>query len=122
MDFTAGSTLTAQDLNNSDKQNRFALQEFSDIYDDLRTGTGDLGDLGGFIDAGETWVSDAGHAATTDAIDARVDSKIDSALTDDVAAGNAITITDDSPASGQITIAVTDGAICLLYTSPSPRD
>jgi hypothetical protein len=31
--FTAGSTLTAQDLNNSDKQNRFALQEFSDVYD-----------------------------------------------------------------------------------------
>jgi len=109
--FTAGSTLTAQDLNNSDRQNRFALQEFSDIYDSLLTGTGDLGDLGGFIDAGETWVSDAAHAATTDAIDARVDSKIDSALTGDVAAGNAITITDNSPASGQITIAVTDGAI-----------
>ena len=109
--FTAGSTLTAQDLNNSDRQNRFALQEFSDVYDSLRTGTGDLGDLGGFIDAGETWVSDAAHAATTDAIDARVDGKIDTALTGDVAAGNAITITDNSPASGQITIAVTDGAI-----------
>ncbi len=109
--FTAGSTLTAQDLNNSDKQNRFALQEFSDVYDSLRTGTGDLGDLGGFIDTGETWVSDDGHAATTGAIDGRVDSKIDTALTTDVVAGNAITITDNSPSSGQITVAVTDGAI-----------
>lgn len=109
--FTAGSTLTAQDLNNSDKQNRFALQEFSDVFNDLRTGTGDLGDLGGFIDSGETWVSDDGHAATTGAIDSRVDSKIDTALTTDVVAGNAITITDDSPAAGQITVAVTDGSI-----------
>jgi hypothetical protein len=109
--FTAGSTLTAQDLNNSDKQNRFALQEFSDVFNDLQTGTGDLGDLGGFIDSGETWVSDDGHAATTGAIDSRVDSKIDTALTTDVVAGNAITITDNSPAAGQITVAVTDGTI-----------
>ena len=88
VDFTAGSTLTADDLNNSDKQNRFALQEFSDIYDALDTGTGDLGDLGGFIDSGETWTSDDAHAATTGGIDARVESKIDSALTDDVGAGH----------------------------------
>ena len=109
--FTAGSTLTAQDLNNSDRQNRFALQEFSDLYAGLESGTGDLGALGGFIDAGETWVSDDGHAATTNAIDNRIDTKVDAALTGDVAAGNAITITDNSPGSGQITIAVTDGAI-----------
>ena len=109
--FTAGSTLTAQDLNNSDKQNRFALQEFSDLYGGLITGTGDLEALGGFIGSTETWVSDNAHAATTGAIEARVDSKIDDVLTGNVVAGNAITITDDSPASGQITIAVTDGAI-----------
>ena len=111
VDFTAGSTLTADDLNNSDKQNRFALQEFSDIYDALDTGTGDLGDLGGFIDSGETWTSDDAHAPTTGAVDARVDSKIDSALTDDVVAGNAITVSDNTPSSGKITVAVTDGAI-----------
>ena len=103
--FTAGSTLTAQDLNNSDKQNRFALQEFSDIYDSLRTGTGDLSALGGFIGSSETWVSDNAHAATTGAVDARVDSKIDTALTTDVVAGTDISITDNSPSSGQITIA-----------------
>ena len=111
VDFTAGSTLTANDLNNSDKQNRFALQEFSDTYGALTTGDGDLAALDGFIGGSETWVSDDSHAATTEAIDDRVDSKIDSALTDDVIAGNAITVSDDTPASGQITIAVTDGAI-----------
>ncbi len=103
--FTAGSTLTAQDLNNSDKQNRFALQEFSDVYDSLRTGTGDLSTLGGFIGSAETWLSDNSHAATTGAIDGRVDSKIDTALTTDVVAGTDLSITDNSPSSGQITIA-----------------
>jgi hypothetical protein len=109
--FTAGSTLTAQDLNNSDRQNRFALQEFSDTYGGLTTGTGDLSALAGFIGASETWVSDDAHAATTGGIDSRVDSKIDTALTTDVVAGNAITITDDSPSAGKITIAVTDNTI-----------
>lgn len=74
--FTAGSTLTAQDLNNSDKQNRFALQEFSDTYGALTTGTGDLSALAGFIGSAETWVSDNAHAPTTGAVDNRIDSKI----------------------------------------------
>ena len=109
--YTAGSTLTAQDLNNADNQIRYGLQEFSDTYAALTTGTGDLQALGGFIGSSETWVSDDAHAATTGAIDGRVDSKIDTALTTDVVAGNAITITDNSPSSGQITVAVTNGAI-----------
>jgi uncharacterized protein YjbI with pentapeptide repeats len=109
--YTAGSTLTAQDLNNADNQIRYGLQEFSDVYDALRTGTGDLGDLGGFIDSGEVWVSDNGHAATTGAIDGRIDTKIDTALTTDVVAGDSITVTDNSPGSGQITIGVTNASI-----------
>ena len=102
--FTAGSTLTAQDLNNSDKQNRFALQEFSDTYGALTTGTGDLAALDGFIGSGETWTSDDSHAATTGAIDARIDSKVDSGLTDDISGGDGVTIVDDTPAAGQIRI------------------
>jgi hypothetical protein len=74
--FTAGSTLTAQDLNNSDKQNRFALQEFSDTYGALTTGSGDLSALAGFIGSSETWLSDNAHAPTTGAVDNRIDSKI----------------------------------------------
>lgn len=98
--FTAGSTLTAQDLNNSDKQNRFALQEFSDTYGALTTGSGDLAALAGFIGSAETWTSDNAHAATTGAIDAR----IDTALTSDVSGGDGVTIVDNSPGTGQIRV------------------
>ena len=103
--FTAGSTLTAADLNNSDKQNRFALQEFSDTYGGLTTGDQDLSALAGFIGGSETWESDDEHAATTAGIDARVDAKIDTALTTDVAAGDGVTISDVSPSAGQIILA-----------------
>ena len=98
--FTAGSTLTAQDLNNSDRQNRFALQEFSDTYGALTTGTGDLAALDGFIGSAETWVSDNAHAATTGAIDAR----IDTALTTDISGGDGVTITTDTPSAGQVRV------------------
>lgn len=111
--FTAGSTLTAADLNNSDRQNRFALQEFSDTYGGLTTGDQDLSALAGFIGGSETWESDDEHAATTAGIDARVDDKIDDALTDDIAAGDGVTITDDSPGAGQITIGL-DADIATL--------
>ena len=74
--YTAGSTLTAQDLNNADNQIRYGLQEFSDTYGALTTGTGDLSALAGFIGSSETWTSDNAHTATTGAIDNRVDSKI----------------------------------------------
>jgi hypothetical protein len=109
--YTAGSTLTAQDLNNADNQIRFGLQEFSDTYAALTTGTGDLQVLGGFIGSAEPWTADNAHAATTGAIDGRIDSKIDTALTTDVVAGDSLTITDNSPASGQITIGVTNASI-----------
>lgn len=111
--FTPGSTLTAADLNNSDKQNRFSLQEFSDSFGGLSSGTGDLSALAGFIGGSETWTSDDAHAATTAGIDARVDAKIDTALTTDVAAGDGVTVTDDSPGAGQITIGL-DADIATL--------
>ena len=109
--YTAGSTLTAQDLNNADNQIRYGLQEFSDTYAALTTGTGDLEDFGGFIGSSEVWVSDNAHAATTGAIDNRVDNKIDTALTTDVVAGDSITVTDNTPSAGQITIGVTNASI-----------
>ena len=98
--FTAGSTLTAADLNNSDKQNRFSLQEFSDSFGGLSSGTGDLSALAGFIGGSETWTSDDAHAATTAGIDAR----IDTVLTTDISGGDGVTIVDDSPGAGQIRV------------------
>ncbi|AGF91536.1 hypothetical protein PRRG_00025 [Prochlorococcus phage P-RSP2] len=102
--YTAGSTLTAADLNNADNQIRFGLQEFSDTFAALNTGTGDLEALGGFIGSNEAWSSDNTKAATTGAIDARVDSKIDTALTTDVSGGDGVTIVDNNPGSGQIRV------------------
>ena len=98
--FTAGSTLTAADLNNSDRQNRFALQEFSDTYGGLTTGDEDLSALAGFIGGSEAWVSDDEHAATTAGIDAR----IDTVLTTDITGGDGVTIVDNTPAAGQIRV------------------
>ena len=102
--YTAGSTLTAADLNNADNQIRFGLQEFSDTFAALNTGTGDLEALGGFIGSNEAWASNNTKAATTGAIDARVDSKIDTALTTDVSGGDGVTIVDNNPGSGQIRV------------------
>jgi len=98
--FTPGSTLTAADLNNSDKQNRFSLQEFSDSFGGLSSGTGDLSALAGFIGGSETWTSDDAHAATTAGIDAR----IDTVLTTDISGGDGVTIVDNQPAAGQIRV------------------
>lgn len=100
VNFTAGSTLTAADLNNSDRQNRFALQEFSDTYGGLTTGDQDLSALAGFIGGSEAWVSDDEHAATTAGIDAR----IDTVLTTDISGGDGVTITDNQPGAGQIRV------------------
>jgi hypothetical protein len=133
--YTAGSTLTAQDLNNADNQIRFGLQEFSDTYAALNSGTGDLGNLGGVIDSNEAWSSDDSHLATTaaisnrtwnnttqtlaigetwqdsdsyiataGAIDDRIDTKVAAGLVNDVVAGTDLSITDNSPTSGKITI------------------
>jgi len=103
--YTAGSTLTAQDLNNADNQIRYGLQEFSDVYGALNSGSGDLSALEGFIGSAEAWTADDSHSATTGAIDLRVNSKISTALTGDVIAGTDLSITDNSPSAGKITIA-----------------
>jgi hypothetical protein len=102
--YTPGSTLTAVDLNNASNQNLFALQEFRDTYGALLGGGGDLSDQAAIIGSGETWSSNNSQWATTAATDNRIDSKIDTALVTDVIAGTDISITDNSPSSGQITI------------------
>ena len=44
-------------------------------------------------------------------VDGTIDSKIDTALTSDVVGGTGITVSDNTPGSGQITVAVTAGSI-----------
>ena len=58
------------------------------------------------IHSNEAWQSVDTQIATTQAIDGRIDNKIDLALTNDVAGSDGITITDDQPGNGQITIGI----------------
>jgi len=113
--YTAGSTLTSDDLNNADNQIRFSLQEFDDKYAALTSGTGNLDDIGGFLGSGDAWVSNNSKAPTTGAVDGRVDTKIATALTGDVVATAPVTIADNSPSSGKITLAV-DAKLTELST------
>ena len=104
-EFFAGSAIKSSDLNDNFNQNLYVTQESNNKIDAAWTSGDET------IDSDETWASNNTRIATTGAIDARVDSKIDTALTTDIAAGNKITVTDNSPGSGQITIAVTSGSL-----------
>tara|TARA_A100001201_G_scaffold595_1_gene1561 strand:- start:1895 stop:6925 length:5031 start_codon:yes stop_codon:yes gene_type:complete len=52
-----------------------------------------------------------GHAANKTYVDGTIDTKIDTALTTDVVGGTGITVSDNTPATGQITVGITAGSI-----------
>ena len=103
--FYAGSSIKASDLNDNFTQTLYVSQESNNKIDTAWTSGDET------IDSSETWVSNDLRVGTTQAIDGRIDSKIDTALTGDVVAGNRITVTDNSPSSGKITVAVTSGSL-----------
>ena len=103
--FYAGSAIKSSDLNDNFTQTLYVSQESNNKIDAAWTSGDET------IDSTETWVSNDSRVSTTAAQDARIDSKIDTALTGDVVAGNKITVTDNSPGSGQITVAVTSGSL-----------
>ena len=115
--YTAGSTLTASDLNNADNQIRFGLQEFSDDYAALLGTGGNLTTLGSFLGGSDTWVSNDAKAATTAAIDGQIDTKATAKVKDDIIATAPVSIADDSPSAGKITISV-DAELEELATMP----
>ncbi len=104
--FYPGSAIRANDLNDNTLQNLYVNQESNDKVADAWL-SGDP-----TVISTETWyTTDDTKVATTKAIEGRIDAKIDTALTTDVAAGNKITVTDNSPGSGQITVGVTSGSL-----------
>ncbi len=103
--FFAGSAIKSSDLNDNFNQNLYVTQESNNKIDAAWT-TGDE-----TIISTETWVSNDNRVSTTAAQDGRIDSKIDTALTTDIVGGQSITITDNSPGTGQITASVTAGSI-----------
>ena len=97
--FYAGSAIKSQDLNDNFNQSLFVTQE---AKRDIITAWQDGDDT---VNSTEAWhTSDDTKIATTKAIENRIGTKIDAALTTDVSGGDGVTITDDSPASGQIRV------------------
>ena len=89
------------------------------IYDGTNWQTG-VTDTTGFVTtAGATMTGQlttvtptaGGHAANKTYVDGTIDSKIDTALTSDVIGGTGITVSDNTPSTGQIDISVTAGSI-----------
>jgi len=104
--FYPGSAIRSNDLNDNSLQNLYVTQESNDKVDKAWL-TGDP-----TVISTETWyTTDDTKIATTKAIEGRIDAKIDTALTTDVVGGQSITVTDDSPSSGKITVSVTAGSI-----------
>ena len=104
--FYAGSAIKSEDLNDNFLQNLYVTQEAK------RDADAAWQDGDETINSTETWhTSDDTKVATTKAIEGRIDTKIDTALTTDVIGGQSITVTDNSPSSGKITVAVTDASI-----------
>ena len=61
------------------------------------------------LDSSETWVANNSYIATTQAIENRVTTKIDDAITNDIAGSDGITVTDDG--DGTITLGLADDSI-----------
>ena len=74
------------------------------------TMSGDIA-MGGNDITGLGAPSNDNDAARKVYVDDTIDSKIDTALTSDVVGGTGITVSDDTPGSGQITVSVTAGSI-----------
>ena len=125
--FFAGSAIKAEDLNDNFTQTRFAVEEIKENTWDFDTET---------IKSNETWVSNDTQIATTAAMDARfqdeasetitssetwpdddntiattaaIDNRIDTAITNDIAGSDGVSITDDG--DGTITVGLTDDSV-----------
>jgi len=113
--FNPGSAIRSDDLNKNFEQLRYAIQESNctgipdDVDDYLKTYY--WNNFSDTVYSTETWDSDDDQIATTQAIDARIDSKIDSALTVDIIGADGINVQDDTPGTGQITVGLSDNSV-----------
>jgi hypothetical protein len=115
--FNPGSAIRSDDLNRNFEQLRYAIQEANcqGIPDDVDQYLKDYywDRFNNTIYSAEVWVSNDTKIATTQSIDQRIDSKVDSALTLDIDGSDGITITDNSPGSGQIVVGIGAGSVDL---------
>ena len=115
--FNPGSAIRSDDLNKNFEQLRYAIQESNcqGIPDDVDAYLKNYywNNFDSTVYSTETWDSDDDQVATTQAIDARIDSKIDSALTLDIIGADGVNVIDDTPGTGQITIGLSDNSVDL---------
>ncbi len=97
-EFFSGSAIRSQDLNEDFRQNLYNSQETEAAVANKFNKTTDL------IDSTETWAASDSKIASTSAIDARVDSKLTTKVVDDIVPGTGVSIADNTPSSGKITI------------------
>ena len=113
--FNPGSAIRSDDLNKNFEQLRYAIQESNcqgipdDVDDYLKNYYWNK--FSSTVYSTETWDSDDDQVATTQAIDARIDAKVDSALTLDIEAADGIVVTDNSPSAGKVTIGIGQGQV-----------
>ena len=115
--FNPGSAIRSDDLNKNFEQLRYAIQESNcqGIPDDVDAYLKNYywNKFDETVYSTEAWDSDDDQVATTQAIDARIDSKIDSALTVDIIGADGINVQDDTPGAGQITVGLSDNSVDL---------
>ena len=107
--FTSGSTIRASELNTALEQVRFIAQEGTNT---AQEGVVPSKNNSGSIDAQGKRLENLANANSDD--DAVNRSQLGRVITDDLVAGNAITLTDATGGTNsnkQVTVAVTDGAI-----------
>ena len=109
--FNPGSAIRSNDLNKNFEQLRYAIQESGcqDVPEDLKEYLEEYywNRYDNTLYDGDTWVSDDTNIASAEAIDDRIDSKINDAITTDIATDNTgITVTDDG--DGTITLGLAD--------------
>ena len=114
--FNPGSAIRSNDLNKNFEQLRYAIQESGcqDVPEDLKEYLEEYywNRYDNTLYDGDTWVSDDTNIASAEAIDDRIDSKIDAALTTDIATDNTgITVTNDG--DGTITLGLGSSSIDL---------
>ena len=112
--FNPGSAIRSNDLNKNFEQLRYAIQESGcqDVPEDLKEYLEEYywDRYENTLYDGDDWVSDDTKIASAEAIDDRIDSKINDAITTDIATDNTgITVTDDG--DGTITLGLGAGSV-----------
>ena len=113
--FSPGSAIRSDDLNNNFEQLRYAIEEANcqgvpdDVDQYLKDYYWDRFD--NTLYDGDTWVSDDTKIASTEAIDDRVDSKIDTAIENDILVDG--TGLNKTASGGQVTIGISANSVDL---------